>query len=118
MEIPAKITKARRLNKPVRATGQFTSRYLGVSRDKSPCGHYRCSITLLDRTCFYVGSFGTEEEAGRAYDLAAIACGRTTEFPNKIKIDPEQDQYVVGRVRESLAKKGIDLRPEHVGVQA
>jgi hypothetical protein len=60
-----------------------------------------------------VGSFVTEEECARAYDLAAVACGRTAEHPNKIKLSPDRETYVFGRVRESLAKKGIDLRSEH-----
>jgi len=85
-----------------------------VSRDKSPAGHFRCNVTLLNRHLFYVGTFVNEEEAARAYDLACVACGRTAEHPNKVRLDPTRECYVINRVHESLAKVGIELRPEHI----
>ena len=67
-----------------REASSSSSKYQGVSRNKSNKSNPWKAEIRIDGKYKYLGSYATEEEAARAYDAEGVRVGRKLNFPEEL----------------------------------
>jgi hypothetical protein len=105
------VEKKRAATRPEARTG-----FLGVSR--APSGNYRAYIRFSKGIVRWLGTFGTAEEAARAYDAAAVELQGSNAVTN-FKSSGEPSGQAAGSVKTGVKKPAVarpDARTEFRGV--
>jgi hypothetical protein len=105
------VEKKRAATRPEARTG-----FLGVSR--APSGNYRAYIRRSKGIVRWLGTFGTAEDAARAYDAAAVELQGSNAVTN-FKSSGEPSGQAAGSVKTEVKKPAVarpDARTEFRGV--